>query len=176
MQNRLFFEKPVPNGSLQCLTLTGRLAKNAANGVLIPVSACVAAVGGDSQTNMKKISLYILCLCMFTWSVGAQDKSSPAADNSGRNKRDRSGETQTSGDQPNKSADVKTTAAIRRAIMHDSSLSSMAKNVKIITENGVVTLRGPVKSKSERTKIAELAKTHAGNAKIEDQLEVKASE
>ena len=126
---------------------------------------------------MKKISLSILCLSVLTWSALAQDNnSSPAADNSGRNKRDRSGETQTSDDQSNSSADTKTTAAIRRAIMQEDSLSTMAKNVKIITENGVVTLRGPVKSEAEKTKIAELAKTHAGNAKVEDQLEVKASE
>ena len=50
-----------------------------------------------------------------------------------------------------------------------------AKNVKIITENGVVTLRGPVMNGAEKTKIVELAKTHAGTAKVEDQLEVKAS-
>ena len=106
----------------------------------------------------------------------AQDNSAPAADNSSRNERDRSGETQTSGDQSNNSADLKTTAAIRRAIMHDGSLSMMAKNVKIVTEGGVVTLRGPVRSPEEKAKIAELAKTHAGNAKVEDQLEVKASE
>jgi len=106
----------------------------------------------------------------------AQDNSSPAADNSGRNTRDRSGETQTSGDQSNSSADIKVTAAIRRAIVHDHSLSMMAKNVKIITENGVVMLRGPVKSQEEKTKIAELARTHAGNVKVEDHLEVKASE
>jgi osmotically-inducible protein OsmY len=105
----------------------------------------------------------------------AQDNPSPAADNSGRNKRDRSGETQTAGDQSNSSADIKTTAAIRRAVVHEDSLSMMAKNVKIITENGVVILRGPVKSEAEKTKIAELARTHAGNAKVEDHLEVKAS-
>ncbi|MGH7937953.1 MAG: BON domain-containing protein [Bryobacteraceae bacterium] len=124
---------------------------------------------------MKKISLSILCLSVLTCSVMAQDNPSPAADNSGRNKRDRSGETQTAGDQSNSSADIKTTAAIRRAVMHEDSLSMMAKNVKIITENGVVMLRGPVKSEAEKTKIAELARTHAGNAKVEDHLEVKAS-
>lgn len=125
---------------------------------------------------MKKISLSILCLAALAASVMAQDNSSPAADNSGRNQRDRSGETQTSGDQSNSSADIKTTAAIRRAIMHDDSLSMTAKNVKIITENGVVMLRGPVQSEAEKTKIAELAKTHAGNTRVEDHLEVKASQ
>ena len=105
----------------------------------------------------------------------AQENSSPAADNSGRNQRDRSGESKTSGDQSNASEDIKMTAAIRRALMHDKSLSMTAKNVKIIAENGVVTLRGPVMSQAEKTKIVELAKTHASTARIEDQLEVKAS-
>ena len=124
---------------------------------------------------MKKTTLSIICFSALTLSVIAQENSSPAADNSGRNKRDRSGESQTSGDQSNSSADIKMTAAIRRAVMHDHSLSMTAKNVKIIAENGVVTLRGPVMSQAEKTKIVELAKAHAGTARIEDQLEVKAS-
>jgi hypothetical protein len=137
---------------------------------------CAATVGGP-QENMKKINLSILCLFVLSWSALAQgDNSSPAADNSGRNQRDRSGETQTSGDQSNSSEDIKVTAAIRRAIVHDSSLSTMAKNVKIICESGVVTLRGPVKNEAEKAKVAELAKTHANNARVEDQLEVKASQ
>jgi hyperosmotically inducible periplasmic protein len=48
--------------------------------------------------------------------------------------------------------------------------------VKIITENGVVTLRGPVKSEAEKAKIAQLAQSAAGQAKIENQLEVKMAE
>lgn len=124
---------------------------------------------------MKKTTLSIICFSALTLSVIAQENSSPAADNSARNKRDRSGESQTSGDQSNSSADIKMTAAIRRDLMHEKSLSTTAKNVKIIAENGVVTLRGPVMSQAEKTKIVELAKTHAGTARIEDQLEVKAS-
>jgi hyperosmotically inducible periplasmic protein len=122
---------------------------------------------------MKKITLSFYCLSLFALSAIAQ--SAPDADNTKKNERDRSGETQTSGDQSNSQADVKTTAAIRRAVVKDHSLSSMAKNVKIITANGTVTLRGPVKTDAEKTKIAELAQSAAGNAKIDNQLEVKAS-
>jgi hyperosmotically inducible protein len=125
---------------------------------------------------MKQITLAILCLSAVATFAFAEDNSTPAADNSGRNKRDRTGETQTSGDQSNSSEDTKTTAAIRRAVMHDDSLSMTAKNVKIITENGVVTLRGPVKSAAEKAKIAQLAQSAAGQAKIENQLEVKMAE
>ena len=96
--------------------------------------------------NMKKITLSLLCLASLALSAFAQENAAPAADNSGRNVRDRSGKTQTSGDQSNSTPDIKTTAAIRRAVIHNDSLSMMAKNVKIITENGTVTLRGPVKN------------------------------
>jgi len=122
---------------------------------------------------MKHITISVLCLSVFTLSAIAQED--PASDNTRKNERDRSGETQTSGDQSNSSQDTQTTAAIRRAVVKDNSLSATAKNVKIITANGTVTLRGPVKNDAEKTKIAELAQSAAGSAKIDNQLEVKAS-
>jgi hyperosmotically inducible periplasmic protein len=122
---------------------------------------------------MKQIILSLLSVSVFTLSAIAQD--TPAADNTKKNQRDRSGETKTSGDQSNNPEDVKITAAIRRAVVEDNSLSATAKNVKIITADGVITLRGPVQSEAEKTKIAELAQSAAGNAKIDNQLEVKAS-
>jgi hyperosmotically inducible periplasmic protein len=122
---------------------------------------------------MKKITLFLYCLSLFALSAVAQD--TPAADNTGKNERDRSGQTKTSGDQSNSKEDVNTTAAIRRAVVKDHSLSMTAKNIKIITANGTVTLRGPVKTDAEKAKIAKLAQSAAGNAKIDNQLEVKAS-
>lgn len=122
---------------------------------------------------MKQITISIFCLSLFALSALAQD--TPAADNTSKNQRDRSGETRTSGDQSNSSEDVQITAAIRSAVVKEDSLSSTAKNVKIITTDGVITLRGPVQSEAEKTKIAELAQSAAGNAKIDNQLEVKAS-
>lgn len=122
---------------------------------------------------MKHITISVLCLSVFTLSAIAQE--SPASDNTRKNERDRSGETQTSGDQSNSSQDTQITAAVRRAVVKDNSLSATAKNVKIITANGTITLRGPVKNDAEKTKIAELAQSAAGSAKIDNQLEVKAS-
>jgi hyperosmotically inducible periplasmic protein len=118
------------------------------------------------------ITISICCLSLFALSALAQD---PAADNTSKNQRDRSGETRTSGDQSNSHEDVQITAAIRRAVVKDDSLSTTAKNVKIITADGMVTLRGPVQNEAEKAKIAELAQSAAGNAKIDNQLEVKAS-
>jgi osmotically-inducible protein OsmY len=104
---------------------------------------------------MKRITLSLFCLSAFALSAIAQDTT--AADNTRKNERDRSGETMTSGDQSNSQEDVKITAAIRRAVVKDSSLPTTAKNVKIMTANGTVTLRGPVKNDAEKAKIAELA-------------------
>ncbi len=65
------------------------------------------------------------------------------------------------------------TAAIRRAVVSDGSLSFTAKNVKIITTGGKVTLRGPVKSDQERSAIEAKAKSTAGVSEVDNQLEVK---
>jgi osmotically-inducible protein OsmY len=65
------------------------------------------------------------------------------------------------------------TAAIRRSVVGDSSLSFNAKNVKIITVAGKVTLRGPVKTDAERTNIEAKAKAALGVTEVDNQLEVK---
>src|SRR5881392_271275 len=123
---------------------------------------------------MKRTSLVLACLCAVSLAATAADEKTKA-DNTAVNERDRSGETQTSGDQSNSSADLKITQDIRQALMKDSELSTTAKNVKIITNNGQVTLRGPVKNAQEKAKIDQLAKSAASGAKIDDQLEVKGS-
>jgi hyperosmotically inducible protein len=124
---------------------------------------------------MKRTLLTLACsgaICVTT--LVADDKTAPA-DNTAQNEQDRSGETMTSGDQSNTPEDLKITADIRRAIMKDDSLSMTAKNIKIIAANAEVTLRGPVNSAEEKTKIGELAQSVAGNAKVDNQLEVKES-
>jgi len=122
---------------------------------------------------MKPILLALACLSAVSLVAMAADEKKP--DNTATNERDRSGETQTSGDQSNSSTDLKTTQAIRQALMRDSELSTTAKNIKIITDNGQVILRGPVKNAQEKAKIDQLAKSAAGGAKIIDQLDVKGS-
>ena len=122
---------------------------------------------------MKRFALPFLCVAGLAVSAIAQDASPAEADNTAKNQRDRSGETQTSRDQSNDSAATQTTAAIRRAVMAEDSLSMTAKNIKIITAGDTVTLRGPVQSAEEKTKIEQLAQSAAGNAKIDNQLEVK---
>jgi len=96
-----------------------------------------------------------------------------APDNTGRNVRDRSGTTLTPGDQAENKADLTLTQRIRKAIMADKALSTTAKNIKTITVNGLVTLRGPVNTPQEREKIVAKAQDMAGVDKVENQLEIK---
>ena len=98
------------------------------------------------------------------------DKS--AADNSAQNARDRDNNTMTPMDQSNKPEDVDLTRRVRQAVESDSGLSTDAKNVKIITVDGVVWLRGPVKTEQEKDQIAGAAYKIAGADKVHDQLEV----
>jgi hyperosmotically inducible periplasmic protein len=125
------------------------------------------------QGSITRKLLAVACLSALSLGTLAAEDEKAKADNSATNQRDRSGETQTSGDQSNSSADLKTTQAIRQALMKDGDLSMTAKNIKIVTANGQVTLRGPVKTVQEKTKIDQIAKSAAGGAKIENQLDVK---
>ena len=79
----------------------------------------------------------------------------------------------TAGQQSNEKSDVEITREIRRAVVKDHSLSMLAHNVKIVSANGNVTLRGPVKTEEEKTAIASKAQAIAGAGKVDDQLEVK---
>ena len=96
------------------------------------------------------------------------------ADNTAKNARDRNDATLTPGDQGNSPADREISQKIRKALVTGpGDYSITAKNVKIITINGKVTLRGPVKTDAEKTGITTLAKGIAGEGNVEDQLEVK---
>jgi hyperosmotically inducible protein len=128
----------------------------------------------NQKEPMKRTLLTLAFVSAFSLAaLAGNEKTKP--DNTAINERDRSGETKTSGDQSNGSADLKTTQAIRQALMKDGELSMTAKNIKVITANGHVTLRGPVKTAQEKAKIDQLAKSAAGGAQIENQLDVKGS-
>jgi hyperosmotically inducible periplasmic protein len=84
----------------------------------------------------------------------AQDSSTPPApDNTKVNSRDRSQTEPTADQQKENRPDREISRDIRRSIMADKSLSPYAHNVKIISENGVVTLKGPVQSEEEKDKV-----------------------
>ena len=105
----------------------------------------------------------------------ASDKAAPdntAPDNTAQNQRDRDHQTLTPIDQSNKPADLETTRNIRRAIVKDDQLSTEAKNVKIITVDGNVTLRGPVKTDQEKAAIVAKAAQVAGDTNVHNELQV----
>ena len=97
-------------------------------------------------------------------------------DNTGINVRDRNSGAMTACQQSNSSGDLALTRRIRKSIMRDHSLSMMAKNVKIVSANGGVTLRGPVKTQKEKSRVAAKAKAIAGVDNVDDQLEVKSAQ
>ena len=93
-------------------------------------------------------------------------------DNSKKNERDVQGGPLTPEDQSNTKADTELIAKIRQAVVNDSALSINAQNVKIISNNGMVTLRGPVENQEEKDSIAGKALQIAGAGKVVNQLEV----
>lgn len=126
------------------------------------------------------LSASVLLLSLGACNRNPEPSAPPApaprtdADNTARNKVDRDNQTKTPMDQSNSSANVKVTADIRKAIMDDSSMSIDAQNCKIITDQaGVVTLRGPVASQSEKDAIEAKAKAVAGVTRVVNELEVK---
>lgn len=101
------------------------------------------------------------------------DNKAVDADNTGRNARDSDGKTLTPMDQGESEADRTITQQIRKAVVDHDTLSTNAKNVKIITQNGVVTLRGPVKSPEEKAAIASVAQKTGGVKRVDNQIEIE---
>jgi hyperosmotically inducible periplasmic protein len=126
----------------------------------ILILASAALIGGAMSTVSAAPSDYL----------PSTDKS--AADNSAQNLRDRGNENMTPMDQSNKPEDVDLTRRVRQAVESDGKLSTDAKNVKIITVDGVVWLRGPVKSAQEKAEIARAAHNIAGARNVRDELEI----
>ena len=101
-------------------------------------------------------------------------EQNPAApDNTKVNQRDRNANTPTADRQQNARPDRDVTKQIRDAIIADKALSTYAHNVKVITQNGQVTLRGPVRSEEEKRAIEGKAAEIAGDGNVVSDLTVK---
>lgn len=94
-------------------------------------------------------------------------------ENTERNVRDSDDSTLTPENQKETSSDRKISAAVRKAIVKQKSLSTDAHNAKIITHNGVVTLRGPVENAAEKAQLQSIAKKIKGVKQVDNQLEAK---
>lgn len=126
------------------------------------------------NARMLMIELVILGSTGLMWA--SQDMGAgqnPPADNTKMNQRDRDPSQPTADQQKENPADRQMAQQIRRAMMKDKSLSTDARNVKVIVQNGAVTLKGPVRSEDEKQAIEAKAAQVAGGAdKVTDQLEV----
>jgi len=108
-------------------------------------------------------------------TVTASKPLAPVAvdrDNTAVNKRDRASAAKTPIDQNENKKDIDITANIRKRVV-DTKMSVNAQNVKIMTQDGKVTLRGPVKSADEKKRIEDIARDVAGKDKVVSQLEVE---
>jgi hyperosmotically inducible periplasmic protein len=125
---------------------------------------------------LKRIALTLVAssalLALCTVAM-AQDSAPVAPNNTALNVRDRAPAAMTASEQSSAKGDVALTRKIRKAVIKDSSLSMLAHNVKIVTANGNVTLRGPVNTEAEKIAIASKAKAIAGAGNVDNQLEVK---
>lgn len=127
------------------------------------------------KMNAKKLAWIMPFALCASLTASAANSDQVKADNTGKNERDTRANVVTAQDQAKGSdADVDVTRRIRQELVSDDSLSTNAKNVKIITLGGVVTLRGPVASEAERMKIATAAQKASGVKRVDNKLEVKA--
>jgi osmotically-inducible protein OsmY len=123
---------------------------------------------------MVKALVFCLAIMGLTVTGFAATPTSAEATNTKLNQRDADGQTLTPEDQSKGSnADVELTRKIREEIVKNDKLSTDAQNVKIITLGGVVTLRGPVATASEKSQIEGIAKKTAGVKRVDNQIEVK---
>jgi hyperosmotically inducible periplasmic protein len=125
---------------------------------------------------MKRFTVLVMQLFLVS-SLGLwaqQDSAGQApADNTKVNQRDRNANEPTADQQKENRSDRDITQQIRKALVNDKSLSTYAHNVKIITQDGMVTLKGPVRSEEEKKTVEAKAAEVAGDSKVISQLDVK---
>jgi len=125
---------------------------------------------------MKRTIAVLITLAAIGCNQSSPEQPEPgvAADNTGKNVRDRQAEALTPGDQGENEADRSITQQARQGVVKADEVSMTGKNVKIITVDGVVTLRGPVESAQEKTEIAKIVKQVDGVKRVDNQLEIAA--
>ena len=121
----------------------------------------------------RALAFAVLLTLASTAASAQEPAAAPAADNTKVNERDRSDAQPTADQQKENRPDRDITRNIRRSIMQDKSLSSYAHNIKIISQNGMVTLKGPVRSEDEKSAIEAKAAEVVGRERVTNQLEVK---
>jgi len=106
-------------------------------------------------------------------SALAQQEKAPAPDNTKVNKRDTNKSEPTADRAKDNVNDRDIMQKIRKSIMDDKSLSTYAHNVKIVSQHGKVTLKGPVRSEEEKKSVTDKATEVAGAGNVTDEMTVK---
>jgi hyperosmotically inducible periplasmic protein len=125
------------------------------------------------RTALSGLLFMGLLLAGQAFAQTAPEPQAAPADNTKVNQRDRSPNEPTADQQKENRSDREITQQIRQSIVKDKSLSSYAHNVKIITENGQVTLKGPVRSDDEKRAIEAKAIDVVGRTKLTSELDVQ---
>ena len=121
-----------------------------------------------------RLSLLTCLLAGMATLTSAQDNSPQTPpDNTKVNQRDKDKTEPTADQQKGNPSDRDIAQQIRKSVMKDKSLSTYAHNVKIIAQNGMVTLKGPVTSDDEKKAIETKAAAVVGQDKVTSELEVK---
>ncbi len=121
-------------------------------------------------------SFMTLALMSGAWSpaiLPAQSTDTKKPDNTANNKGDQKPGAVTADQQKMNATDRDLTAKVRRSIMANKSLSVYAHNVKIVSQNGIVTLKGPVRSDDEVRSIMTSATEVAGGDNVVNQMTVQ---
>ena len=121
-------------------------------------TACIVCVAG--------------ALVLMSGPASGQDPKGTKPDNTKVNQRDRDKAEPAADQQKETKGDRQLAASIRRAIVKDKTLSTYAHNVKVIVKDGMVTLKGPVRSEEERKAVETLAASAGGGASIANELTV----
>ena len=127
----------------------------------------------SSYLNLLFAGLLLLGWGTIAVAQDSAGQSSPDSDNTKMNQRDRNPNEPTADQQQNNRSDRDLTQQIRQAIVADKTFSTYAHNVKVITQNGQVTLKGPVRSDDEKRAVETKAAAIAGDGKVTSELTVK---
>jgi hyperosmotically inducible periplasmic protein len=120
----------------------------------------------------RLVSSVLVCVLGSGLSLSAQ---TTPPDNTKLNKRDQDQSRPTAGQQKENRPDRDITRQIRQSITQDKGLSTYARNIKIITQNGNVTLRGPVRSEEEKKTIESKANEVAGAGHVKSEIQIAAA-
>lgn len=129
----------------------------------------------------NRVAMSVLLLITFMVTTGfmmrsqaqTPEQQGTSPDNTKMNAQDRDKESPTADQQKDNRSDRGITQQIRQSLVKDKSLSTYGHNVKVITQNGQVTLKGPVRSEDEKKAIEAKATEVAGENKVTSELNIK---